>query len=87
MTEYLDHNIKITVNIPISKEVFEAWEQLDGYQDYLLEDFDAFLYHALNKSYTRSEINNYIKTAIYLTQSTIRNIDNEWIESRDGMEA
>ena len=52
MTEYHDHNLKVTVNIPVTKEVFEAWERLDGYQDYLLEDFDWFIHEALSKSFS-----------------------------------
>lgn len=89
MTEYLDHNLKVTVNIPVTKEVFEAWEQLDGYQDYLMEDFDAFIYEALSKSVSRKQMNNYIKIGIKHAHDTIEEIDhdNKWIESRDGMEA
>ena len=55
MIEHHDHNLKITVNIPVSKEVFEAWENLDGYQEYLMEDFDAFIYEALIKSVSRKK--------------------------------
>ena len=64
MTEYHDHNLKVTVNIPVTKEVFEAWKQLDGYQDYLLEDFDWFIHEALSKSFSRHQVNTYIKNAI-----------------------
>jgi len=89
MMEHHDHNLKVTVNIPVSKEVFEAWENLDGYQEYLMEDFDAFIYEALSKSVSRKQMNNYIKIAIKHAHDTIEEIDhdNKWIESRDGMEA
>ena len=89
MTEYHDHNLKVTVNIPVTKEVFEAWEQLDGFQDYLMEDFDAFIYEALSKSVSRKQMNNYIKIGIKHAHDTIEEIDhdNKWIESRDGMKA
>jgi len=87
MMEHHDHNLKVTVNIPVSKEVFEAWENLDGYQEYLMEDFDAFIYEALSKSVSRKQMNNYIKIAIKHAHDTIEDHDNKWIESRDGMEA
>lgn len=83
MIEHLGYNLKITVNIPVSKEVFDAWENLDGYQEYLMEDFDVFIYEALAKSVSRKQMNNYIKTAIEHAQDSM----DDWIESRDGMEA
>jgi len=72
-----DHNLKVTVNIPVTKEVFEAWEKLDGYQDYLLEDFDMFIYEALNKSFSRHQVNNYIKFAIQNALNAIKEADQE----------
>ena len=89
MIEHHNYNLKITVNIPVSKEVFEAWENLDGYQEYLMEDFDAFIYEALIKSVSRKKMNNYIKIGIKHAHDTLEKIDhnNKWIESRDGMEA
>ena len=92
MIEHHDHNLKITVNVPVSKDVFEAWEQLDGYQEYLMEDFDAFIYEALSKSVSRKQMNNYIRIGIKHARDTLEEMDHnntefEWIESRDGMEA
>ena len=75
MVDQHDHNLKITVNIPVTKEVFEAWEQLDGYQDYLLEDFDIFIYEALSKSFSRHQVNNYIKIAIQAALNSIEEAD------------
>jgi hypothetical protein len=76
-TEQHDYNLKVTVNIPVTKEVFEAWEQLDGYQDYLLEDFDMFIYLALCKSFSRHQVNQYIKTAIKVAQDSIEEANQE----------
>ena len=78
MIEHHDHNLKITVNIPVSKEVFEAWENLDGYQEYLMEDFDAFIYEALIKSVSRKKMNNYIKTAIEHAQDSMDDWTDRW---------
>jgi len=75
--EQFDHNLKVSVNIPVTKEVFEAWEHLDGYQDYLLEDFDMFIYHALSKSFSRYQVNHYIKTAIKVAQDSLEEANQE----------
>ena len=77
MNDRHDHNLKVTVNIPVTKEVFEAWERLDGYQDYLLEDFDWFIHEALSKSFSRHQVNTYIKFAIKTALNAIEEADQE----------
>jgi len=72
-----DHNLKVTVNIPVSKEVFEAWEQLDGYQDYAMEDFDIFIYSQLSKKLSREQVNDFFMSAIKATMDAIEEADQE----------
>ena len=77
MSENYDFVLKVPVNIPVTKEVFEAWKNLDGYQDYLMEDFDIFIYEILRKTVTIKQINNYIMNGIKHAQDSIEEINNE----------
>jgi hypothetical protein len=69
--------IKVPVHIPVSKEVFEAWENLDMYQEYLMEDLDIFIYEILSKAVTRKQMNEYIKDIIKHAQDSIEEANNE----------
>jgi hypothetical protein len=74
MSNYSSFTITVPVHIPVTKEIFDAWKNLDGYQYYLLEDFDNFIYEALSKSFSRQQMNNYIKTAVIHAQASIDEI-------------
>ena len=69
--------IKVPVHIPVTKEVFEAWKNLDMYQEYLMEDFDAFIYNAFSRAVSLAQMNNYIKVACKHAQDSIEEINNE----------
>jgi len=77
MSDYSSFTITVPVHIPVTKEIFDAWKDLDGYQYYLLEDFDNFIYEALSKSFSRQQMNNYIKIAIQNALNSIEETDQE----------
>jgi len=74
MSYYSSFTITVPVHIPVTKDVFDIWKNLEGYQYYMLEDFDNFIYEALSKSFSRQQMNNYIKTAVIHAQASIDEI-------------
>jgi predicted kinase len=76
MSDYSSFTITVPVHIPVTKEVFEAWENLDNYQEYLMEDFDIFIYDAFSKIIKREQMNNYIKIACKHAQDSLDEVDN-----------